>query len=97
MRGKLRSSKGEKGGDCAVSKPPSIFTKNETFCEHGGTLRVFGTMRLTGDNLKKTQIFSPHFFCFLRRFRLSKTVFPVLTVTPDYFKIQAQCDLPETI
>ena len=27
----------------------SMFTRNKTFCEHGGRLRVFGTMRLTGD------------------------------------------------
>ena len=31
------------------SKLPSIFTKNETFCEHKGLLKVFGTMRLTVD------------------------------------------------
>ena len=32
-------------------KPPSIFTRNiKHFCEHKGHLRVFGTMRLTGDN-----------------------------------------------
>ena len=31
------------------SKPPSIFTRNETFCEHKRLLKVFGTMRLTGD------------------------------------------------
>ena len=29
--------------------PPSIFTRNETFCERKGLLKVFGTMRLTGD------------------------------------------------
>ena len=29
--------------------PPSNFTRNETFCEHKGLLKVFGTMRLTGD------------------------------------------------
>ena len=31
------------------SKLPSIFTRNETFCEHKGLLKVFGTVRFTGD------------------------------------------------
>ena len=28
---------------------PSIFNRNETFCEHKGLLRTLDTMRLTGD------------------------------------------------
>ena len=40
------------------SNTTSIFTRNETFCEDKRPLKVFGTMRLTGDqffskNLKK--------------------------------------------
>ena len=31
------------------SKLPSIFTRNETFCEHKGLLKGFGTVRFTGD------------------------------------------------
>ena len=31
------------------SKLPSLFTRNETFCEHKGLLKVFGTVRFTGD------------------------------------------------
>ena len=32
-----------------LSKPPSIFIRNETFCENKGLHRIFGTMRLAGD------------------------------------------------
>ena len=50
------------------SKPPSIFTVNETFCKHKGLLKVFGIMRLTGDllqkNFRKVSIFFSLFFCF---------------------------------
>ena len=31
------------------SKLPSIFTRNETFCEHKELFKVFGTVRFTGD------------------------------------------------
>ena len=44
--------------------PFSIFTKNEMFCEHRGLLRVFDTMRLSGDFFSKKQfgnIFSSTF------------------------------------
>ena len=33
----------------SLHKAPSIFTKNETFCERKGHLNVFDTMRLNGD------------------------------------------------
>ena len=38
---------------CFHQSPPSIFTRNETFCEHKGLLKVFGTMLLAGDLQKK--------------------------------------------
>ena len=38
-------------------RSPSIFTRNETFCEHKALLKVFGTMRLAGDLHQK--IFPP--------------------------------------
>ena len=45
------------------SMPPLIFTRNETFCEHKGLLRVFGTIRLTGDLLPKiSENFLPFLF-----------------------------------
>ena len=37
---------------CFFWNPLSIFTRNETFCEHRGLLRVFGSKRLTGDFIK---------------------------------------------
>ena len=38
---------------CFYRHPLSIFTRNERFCEHRGFLRVFGSMRLTGDFILK--------------------------------------------
>ena len=35
------------------SKPPSVFTRNETFCDRKGLVKVFGTTGLTGDIQKK--------------------------------------------
>ena len=47
------------------SKPPSIFTRNETFREHKALLKVFGTMRLTGDlHQKNRKMFSSNLFFF---------------------------------
>ena len=48
---------------CFHQSPPQFFTRNETFCERRGLLRVFGTMRLTEDihqlNFRPLIIFSP--------------------------------------
>ena len=60
------------------SKPPlSIFTLNETFCEHKTLLVVFGTMRLTGDLqnkiFEKFLDFFPYFF--LKMFPVEKDGF----------------------
>ena len=62
------------------SKPPSIFTRNETFSKRKGLLKVFGTMRLTGDlhqkNFSKNfEKFSPSIFCFLKSFPWRKMGF----------------------
>ena len=35
------------------SKPPSIFTRNEAFCEHKGLLKAVGTIQLTRDLQEK--------------------------------------------
>ena len=67
------------------SKPPSILTRNETFCEHkGGLLKFFGTMRLTWDLLqkffwKKLDFIFFLFSAFLEGFRFRKffLLFPV--------------------
>ena len=63
-------------------KPPSIFTRNETFCERKGLLNVFGTMRLTGDlhkKIPKNRIFPPQFSVFLKVFswKMGFLLFPV--------------------
>ena len=67
--------------------PLSIFTRKETFCEHRGLLRVFGTMQLTGDFIEK--IFSS-IFSFLRGFVVSswgESGFRVLCVSLEvYFR-----------
>ena len=47
------------------SKPPLNFTRNETLCEHKRLLKVFGTMRLTGDLQK-------NFLFFFARFSVEK-------------------------
>ena len=55
-------------------KAPSTFTRNETFCEHKGLLRVFGTMRHFPT--KKSEFcFENVFFCF----QLGKSGFRVLS------------------
>ena len=38
---------------CFHRSTPSIFTRNEAFCEHKGLLKVFGIMPLTGDLRRK--------------------------------------------
>ena len=63
---------------------PQNFTRNEMFCEHKGLLRVFGTMRLTGDLhqkgfRKKSKRFSL-IFRFLKDFRLRKMIFLLFPV-----------------
>ena len=55
------------------SKPPSIFTRNETFCEHEGLLNVFGTMRLAGGLHQKS--FSKNFENFFLLFFVEKDGF----------------------
>ena len=59
------------------SKLPSIFTRNETFCEHKGLLKVFGTVRFTGDfqlkNFSKNDFFK--FFVFFLMFSVEKDGF----------------------
>ena len=62
---------------------PSIFTRNETFCEHKALLKVFGTMRLAGDlhqkNFRKiSKSFFPNFLFFLR-FTVEKDGFSVVS------------------
>ena len=51
------------------SELPSIFTRNETFCEHKELLKVFGTVRFTGDlqlkNFSKNDVFFFKFSVFL--------------------------------
>ena len=44
-------------------RSPSIFTRNETFCEHKALLKAFGTMRLAGDLHQKN---FPQFSVFLK-------------------------------
>ena len=59
---------------------PTFFTENETFCEHKGLPRAFGTMRFTGDFHRKIfpEIFGYKLFlifCFLKNFWLRKIDF----------------------
>ena len=67
------------------SKPPSVFTRNETFEEHKGLLRGFGTMRLTGD----LQEISKKFFhlCFFKGFRSRKMGFSLFPVGENGFRV----------
>ena len=66
--------------------PPSIFTRNELFCEHKGLLKIFGFMRLTGDLHQKNfrKIFSS-IFCFLKDFQLRKMGFLLFPVEEEWF------------
>ena len=76
---------------CFHHSPPSIFTRNKTFCHHRGLRRVFDAMLLTGDifsKLPETNVANfPPFYHFLRIFRLRKTTSPVLRVASDYFSV----------
>ena len=70
-------------------KAPSIFTRNETFCEHKALLKVFGTMRLAGDlhqkNFRKiSKIFSLNFL-FFKGLRLRKMGFLMFPVGEELF------------
>ena len=63
---------------------PSLFTRNETFCKHKDSLKVFGTVRFTGDlQLKmfsKNDEFFPIFCFFEKMFSVEKDgcfMFPV--------------------
>ena len=61
------------------SKLPSIFTRNETFCEHKELLKVFGTVRFTGDLhlkffSKNVEIFSLNFL-FFKKFSVEEDGF----------------------
>ena len=66
---------------------PSIFTRNETFCEHKALLKVFGTMRLAGDlhqkNLRKN--FFLNFLFFFKGLRLRKMGFLLFPVGEELF------------
>ena len=44
--------------------PPSIFTKNETFCDCKGLVKVFDTMRLQKICRWPSENFFEHIFCF---------------------------------
>ena len=67
----------------------SIFTRNETFCEHKGLLKVFGTMRLTGELHKKFEKFQIflllNFLFFQKCFRLRKMGFLLFPVEEEWF------------
>ena len=62
-------------------KAPSIFTRNETFCEHKALLKVFGTIRLAGDlhqnNFRKYFFLTFLFFKGLQLRKLGFLLFPV--------------------
>ena len=66
---------------------PSIFTRNETFCEHKALLKVFGTMRLAGDFHQETfrKIFSSIFCFFKKGLRLRKMGFLLFPVREELF------------
>ena len=67
-------------------RSPSIFTRNETFCEHKALLKVFGTMRLAGDLHQK--IFEKIFFLnflFFKGLRLRKMGFLLFPVGEELF------------
>ena len=63
------------------SKLPSIFTRNETFCEHKELLKVFSTVRFTGDlqlkNFSKNDAIFLIFCFFFKLFSVEKDGFPV--------------------
>ena len=65
---------------------PSISTRNETFFEHKGLLKVFGTLRLTGDLRQKNfrEISKNLFSVFMKCFRLRK-IFLLFPVGEEWF------------
>ena len=67
------------------SKLPSIFTRNEMFCEHKELFKVFGTVRFTGDVQlkffrKMTNFFLQFSVFFFKCFRLRKMDFLLFPV-----------------
>ena len=56
---------------CFYRSPLSIFTRNKKNCEHRRLLRVFGTMRHTGDTFRKFFVI----FCFFEVFGWANMVF----------------------
>ena len=62
------------------SKLPSIFTRNETFCEHKELLKVFGTVRFTGDLQLKIFSKNDEFF-----FQFSVFLKKIFSVEKDGF------------
>ena len=81
--------------------PPSIFTKNETFCDSKGLVKVFGTMRLQKncrcpskkffenilEKFRKIfeKNFSFNFLFFFKGFPLRKMVFLLFSVGEEWF------------
>ena len=64
---------------------PSIFTRNETFCEHEGLLKVFvhyATYRRPSKNFKKNFL---NFLFFYKGFRLRKMGFLLFPVGEEWF------------
>ena len=72
-----------------LSNPPSIFTRNEISCVQKGFLRVFGTMRLTGDLHQKIFLFKKNFsdFFVFKIFSVDKDVFYCFKLTKSGFRV----------
>ena len=71
------------------SKPPSIFTRNETFCHHEGLLKVFVHYatypRPSSKNFVEKFRKKSSSFCFFKGFRLRKMGFLLFPVVEEWF------------
>ena len=64
------------------SKPPSIFTRNKTFCEHRGLLRVFCTVRLYSNSSFSVKWYP---FTFYKAFVLRKAFCKFVRSSFEFF------------
>ena len=73
------------------SSKPLQFSRNETFCEPKGLLKVFGAMRLTGNLhqifFSKNSETNSSIFLFFERFSVEKDVFLVFPVGENDFRV----------
>ena len=65
---------------CFIEAPLSVFTRNQRFCEHRDLLRVFGTVRLSGNIFRKKFVNSFLNFSFFERFSVEQDGFFAVSI-----------------